>query len=68
MARVSGMVRRYSSTFLVNGKGEESMRAVVQRVTEASVTVDGKIVGAIEKGFMVVPLRACVQVLQHLEL
>ena len=44
------------------------MRAVVQRVTEASVTVDGKIVGAIEKGFMVVPLRACVQVLQHLEL
>ncbi len=29
------------------------MRAVVQRVTEASVTVDGQIVGAIEEGLMV---------------
>lgn len=29
------------------------MRAVVQRVTEASVTVDGQIVGAIENGLMV---------------
>lgn len=29
------------------------MRAVVQRVTEANVKVDGKIVGAIEKGLMV---------------
>lgn len=29
------------------------MRAVVQRVTEASVTVDEKIVGSIEKGLMV---------------
>ena len=29
------------------------MRCVVQRVTRASVTVDGKIVGAIENGYMV---------------
>ncbi len=29
------------------------MRAVIQRVTSASVSVDGKIVGAIEKGFLV---------------
>lgn len=47
------MVRRYNSTFLVSGKGEGSMRAVVQRVSEASVTVEGKTVGAIEKGLMV---------------
>ena len=26
------------------------MRAVVQRVTQASVTVDGQVVGAIERG------------------
>lgn len=29
------------------------MRCVIQRVTEASVTVDGKITGQIKKGFMV---------------
>ena len=29
------------------------MRAVIQRVTKASVEVEGKIVGAIENGFMV---------------
>jgi len=29
------------------------MRAVVQRVTQADVTVDGKVNGAIEKGFVV---------------
>ena len=29
------------------------MRAVVTRVTEASVTVDGQIIGAIEEGFLV---------------
>lgn len=29
------------------------MRAVIQRVTEASVSVDGEILGAIGKGFMV---------------
>jgi D-tyrosyl-tRNA(Tyr) deacylase len=29
------------------------MRAVVQRVTRASVTVDGTVVGAIERGFLV---------------
>ena len=35
------------------------MRAVVQRVTEASVTVEGKVVGAIENGLMVlVAVRA----------
>ena len=29
------------------------MRFVVQRVTQASVTVDGDVVGEIDKGFMV---------------
>ena len=29
------------------------MRAVIQRVTEASVTIDGEVRGAINKGFMV---------------
>lgn len=29
------------------------MRAVVQRVTSASVSVDGKVIGAIDKGYMV---------------
>ena len=29
------------------------MRFVVQRVTEAAVTIDGKIVGQIGKGFLV---------------
>ncbi len=29
------------------------MRAVVQRVSRASVTVDGEVVGAIERGFLV---------------
>ena len=29
------------------------MRCVIQRVTKASVTVEGEVVGAIEKGFMV---------------
>ena len=29
------------------------MRAVVQRVARASVTVDGEVVGAIERGFMI---------------
>ncbi len=29
------------------------MRAVVQRVTDADVTVEGKITGAINKGFVV---------------
>src|SRR5690606_13310978 len=29
------------------------MRAVIQRVSEASVTVDGKITGAIGRGFLV---------------
>ncbi|MDQ6924928.1 MAG: D-aminoacyl-tRNA deacylase [Candidatus Eremiobacteraeota bacterium] len=28
------------------------MRAVIQRVTRASVTVDGRVVGAIERGFL----------------
>jgi len=29
------------------------MRAVIQRVTEASVKIDGEVVGAIEQGFMI---------------
>ena len=29
------------------------MRIVIQRVTEASVAVNGKTVGAIEKGYMI---------------
>lgn len=29
------------------------MRAVVQRVTNATVTVEGKVIGKIEKGFMI---------------
>ena len=29
------------------------MRAVVQRVTQASVTVDGELLGRIGKGFMI---------------
>ena len=29
------------------------MRAVVQRVSQASVTVDGEVVGAIERGFLI---------------
>jgi D-tyrosyl-tRNA(Tyr) deacylase len=29
------------------------MRAVIQRVTKASVSIDGKVVGAIHKGYMV---------------
>lgn len=35
------------------GKGVKKVRAVVQRVSEASVMVDGKIVGEVEKGLMV---------------
>ena len=29
------------------------MRCVIQRVTQASVTVDGEVIGSIGKGFMV---------------
>lgn len=32
---------------------EQKMKAVIQRVTRAKVTVDGKVTGEIEKGFLV---------------
>src|SRR5687767_5579911 len=35
------------------GLGEVPLRAVVQRVSEASVTVEGKVVGSIGRGFLV---------------
>lgn len=34
-------------------ENEEDMRAVVQRVTDADVTVDGRVTGSIEKGLLV---------------
>ncbi len=37
----------------IGGIQDDDMRAVVQRVTESSVTVDGKVTGSIEKGLMV---------------
>ena len=33
--------------------GVESMKFVIQRVNHASVTVEGKVIGAIHKGFLV---------------
>src|SRR5580692_11713655 len=35
------------------GRGGSSMRAVVQRVSRAGVTIDGEIVGAIGRGLLV---------------
>ena len=35
------------------GKGERKMKAVVTRVTEASVTIDGQVTGEIGQGFLV---------------
>ena len=34
-------------------QGTDNVRAVIQRVTEASVTVDGQVVGQIQRGFLV---------------
>ena len=34
-------------------RGEKCMRCVIQRVTEASVTVDGEVIGQVDRGFMV---------------
>ena len=34
-------------------QGTDDVRAVIQRVTEASVTVDGQVVGQIQRGFLV---------------
>jgi D-aminoacyl-tRNA deacylase len=41
------------SHMLASGHGEDFVRVVIQRVSSASVTVDGRIVGQIETGFLV---------------
>lgn len=45
--------RRTFTENLIYVGSEEDMKAVVTRVTEASVTIDGKIHGAIGQGFLV---------------
>ena len=37
-------------------KGRDSMRAVVTRVASASVTIDGTVEGAIEKGYLILQI------------
>ena len=52
-AKSSSAVRSISSPLAATADHAQVLRAVVQRVSEASVTVDGLITGAIGRGFLV---------------